>query len=251
MNHHILFGNHKISNKNMKIGAILFIFLDTETTGTEKDDRLCQLAYKLETGEIVNQLFKPPLPISIGSMCVHHITNEMVADKPAFQDSHDHQKLAGLLNDDKNILVAHNARFDVDMLEKENIHPKKVICTLKLARHLDPNGVIPRYSLQYLRYFLGIQIEATAHDALGDILVLEKLFERLFAKMSKSIGPAAVENRMMNISSKPVLLSRMYFGKHKGQRFREIPKDYLQWLSGTDDLDEDLKFTVGHYLNNQ
>lgn len=229
----------------------MFIFLDTETTGTEKDDRLCQLAYKLETGEIVNQLFKPPLPIKIGSMCVHHITNEMVADKPAFKSSHDHQKLVDLLNDDKNILVAHNAKFDVDMLEKEDIHPKKIICTLKLARHLDPKGVIPRYSLQYLRYFLGINIEATAHDALGDILVLEKLLERLFFRMSKDIGPKAVEDKMMDISSKPVLLSRMFFGKHKGKLFREIPKDYLQWLSGKDDLDEDMRFTVGQYLNNQ
>ena len=78
------------------------------------------------------------------------------------------------------------------------------------------------------------------HDALGDILVLEKLFERLFTKMSKDIGPAAVEDKMMDISSKPVLLSRMYFGKHKGERFRDIPVDYLQWLSGKDDLDLDI-----------
>jgi len=226
----------------------LFIFLDTETTGTDEKDRLCQLAYKLETGEIVNKLFKPPLPIAIDSMCVHHITNEMVENKPAFKDSHEYQKLVGLLSGDKNILVAHNAKFDVDMLEKEGIHPRRVICTLKLARRMDSEGKIPKYNLQYLRYFLGIKIEATAHDALGDILVLEKLFERLFVKMSKSIGPAAVENRMMDISSKPVLLARMYFGKHKGQFFRDIPQDYLRWLSGKDDLDEDLMFTVGHYL---
>lgn len=226
----------------------MFIFLDTETTGTQHEDRICQLAYKTESSTIVNELFKPPLPISIDSMCVHHITNEMVADKSAFKGSKDHRKLVDLLNDDKNILVAHNAKFDVDMLEKEGIYPKKVICTLKLARHLDPEGKIPRYSLQYLRYFLGIIVEANAHDALGDILVLEKLFERLFVKMSKDIGPGAVENRMMDISSKPVLLSRMYFGKHKGELFRDIPKDYLQWLSGQDDLDEDLRFTVGDYL---
>ena len=223
----------------------MFIFLDTETTGTEKDDRLCQLAYKTEAGKIVNKLFKPPLPIAIDSMCVHHITNEMVADKPAFKDSHEYQKLVGLLSGDKNILVAHNAKFDVDMLEKEGIRLKRVICTLKLARHMDPEGKIPKYSLQYLRYFLGIKVEANAHDALGDILVLEKLFERLFVKMSKNIGSAAVENRMMDISSKPVLLSRMTFGKHKGKFFREIPKDYLQWLSEQEDLDEDMRVTVG------
>ncbi|MCP3873243.1 MAG: 3'-5' exonuclease, partial [Desulfobacteraceae bacterium] len=99
----------------------MFIFLDTETTGTGEKDRLCQLAYKIEGGDIVNKLFKPPLPIEIGAMCVHHITNEMVENKPVFKDSNDHQKLVDLLNDDKNILVAHNAKFDVDMLIKEGV----------------------------------------------------------------------------------------------------------------------------------
>lgn len=226
----------------------LFIFLDTETTGTEEKDRICQLAYKLETGEIVNELFKPPLPISIDSMCVHHITNQMVEKKPVFKNSAPYRKLTDLFRDDTNILVAHNAKFDVDMLVKEGIYPQKVICTLKLARHMDPEGKIPKYNLQYLRYFLRIEIEANAHDALGDILVLEKLFERIFVKMSKSLGPAAVENRMMQISSKPVLLSRMFFGEHKGELFKDIPVDYLQWLSGKDDLDEDMQFTIGHYL---
>jgi exodeoxyribonuclease X len=66
--------------------------------------------------------------------------------------------------------------------------------------------------------------------------------------MSKDIGPAAVENKMMDISRKPVLLTRMFFGKHKGELFKDIPKDYLQWLSKQDDLDEDMRFTVEHYL---
>jgi len=47
------------------------------------------------------------------------------------------------------------------------------------------------------------------HHTLFDIL--EKLFERLFARMSKDIGPGAVEDKMIEISSKPLLLSRMVF----------------------------------------
>jgi DNA polymerase III epsilon subunit-like protein len=62
--------------------------------------------------------------------------------------------LLALLNDDTNILVAHNAKFDVDMIEKEGVHSKKVICSLKLARYMDPEGKILRYGLQYLRCFL-------------------------------------------------------------------------------------------------
>ncbi len=35
--------------------------------------------------------------------------------------------------------------------------------------------------------------------------------------------------------------------KHKGLKMAEVPRDYLEWLSGTD-LDEDLAYTVRHYL---
>ena len=37
----------------------MFIFLDTETTGTGPDDRLCQIAFKPEVGKTVNQMFNP------------------------------------------------------------------------------------------------------------------------------------------------------------------------------------------------
>jgi hypothetical protein len=42
-------------------------------------------------------------------------------------------------------------------------------------------------------------------------------------------------------------LQAVPFGKHKGLKMAEVPRDYLQWLSSTD-LDEDLAYTVGHYL---
>ena len=64
----------------------MFIHLDTETTGTGTDDRLCQLAFKTGQGTVVNELFNPKRPIAIEAMAVHHITNEMVKDKPAFKD---------------------------------------------------------------------------------------------------------------------------------------------------------------------
>ena len=35
----------------------MFIFLDTETTGTGEEDRLCQIIFKTKTGLIVNELF--------------------------------------------------------------------------------------------------------------------------------------------------------------------------------------------------
>jgi DNA polymerase III epsilon subunit-like protein len=40
----------------------MFIFLDTETTGTGPDDRLCQIAFKLEVGQAVCETFNPSRP---------------------------------------------------------------------------------------------------------------------------------------------------------------------------------------------
>lgn len=224
----------------------MLIFLDTETTGTGPEDRLCQIAFKPETGPAVCELFNPGRPIAIDAMVVHHITNQMVADKPPFMGSAVYDRLKGLAGDAKNVIVAHNARFDMQMLHKEGIYSPRVICTLKLARYLDPKGVIPRYNLQYLRYYLGLEIDAVPHDALGDIRVLEAVFKRIQARFTAGVAGDPVRE-MIKVSSNPVLIPRMPFGTHKGQLFSGIPKNYLEWLQGTD-LDEDMAYTVKQQL---
>ena len=224
----------------------MFIFLDTETTGTGEGGRLCQIAFKTEAGLIVNELFNPGKPISVEAMSIHHITNEMVKDKLQFKNSEAWKKLTGLFADTRNIMIAHNAKFDKGMLRKEDIHPQKTICTYKMARFLDKDGIISQYSLQYLRYYLSLNIDASPHDALGDILVLEALFKRIHAKVTQEFGVDAI-GKMIELTNNPILLPRMPFGKHKGVKFEKIPVDYLQWLSGTD-LDEDMAFTVKHHI---
>jgi uncharacterized protein (DUF3820 family) len=48
---------------------------------------------------------------------------------------------------------------------------------------------------------------------------------------------------MIRISSNPILIPRMPFGKHKGRLFGDVPPDYLEWLLSTE-LDEDMAYTV-------
>jgi len=227
----------------------MFIFLDTETTGNGPDDRLCQIAFKPENGPAVCELFNPGKPISIDAMVIHHITEKMVADKPPFKESDACIKLQKLVSDINNVIVAHNAQFDMKILQMEGIYTQRVICTLKLARYLDKNGVIPKYNLQYLRYYLCLEIDAKAHDALGDIMVLEKLFSRLNTKFRENNKLHDPVQEMINISNNPVLIPRMPYGKHKGTLFSEMPRDYLEWLSGTE-LDEDMSYTVKTHLGN-
>jgi DNA polymerase III epsilon subunit-like protein len=224
----------------------MFVFLDTETTGNGPSDRLCQLAFKTEDGLTVNELFNPGMPIAVEAMSIHHITNEMVQHKPPFKGSTAWNQLRDLFRANDAIMVAHNAAFDEDMLRKDGIEPRKKICTLKLARHFDKDGEIPQYGLQYLRYYLGLKVAATPHTALGDILVLEALFNRIYAKAQKEIGDNAIGG-MIEISNKPILIRKMPFGKHRGLKMEEVPPDYLKWLASTD-LDADLRYTVDHFL---
>jgi DNA polymerase III epsilon subunit-like protein len=231
------------------------IFLDTETTGNMPADRLCQIAYKIED-ETTCKLYKPPVPITIESMAVHHITEKMVSDKPSFVESNEFTNLQELFKTDI-VFVAHNAKFDLLMLEKEGLKPKFFIDTYRVARHLDTDGKIPSYRLQYLRYLLGIEIEAIAHDALGDVLVLEKLFERLLKKVmeTENISKESAIDKMIEISSHPVLFKFMNFGKYKNKSLEEIAKTdagYLRWLleqkKQNPDEEEDWIYTLEYFL---
>lgn len=235
------------------------LFLDTETTGNGDKDRLCQLAVKERYVDepLVNALYKPPVPISIESMAIHHITERMVAARPAFAAAPEYPGLKDLLESDGAIVVAHNAAFDNSMLAREGIAPKRVICTYKVAYALDPNDQLPNYRLQYLRYLLDLDVEAEAHDAWGDVLVLEALFERLTEKMKERHGTEeAALSACLAISARPLLFTTIRFGKYSGRRLEDIVKtdrSYLEWLLGEKKKEPasevDWIYTLTHYLD--
>ena len=234
------------------------IFFDTETTGNEQKDFLVQIAFKHEGGSF-SGLYKPEIKIPPEASAIHHITNKMVADKPTFKESTDQPIIKKLFEDKDSVVVAHNAPFDLMIIAKEDIKPHNFICTLRVARELDPEGKIPRYNLQYLRYLLDLDVEATAHDALGDVLVLEKLFERLKNKIiqeEKVTEDEAIE-KMIEISSHPSLFRTMNFGKHNGKKIEEVlatDRGYLEWLLqeklDSDQIEDDWIYTLKHHLKN-
>lgn len=232
------------------------IFFDTETTGNTEKDFLVQIAYKTN-GDVFTGLYKPEIKIPPEASAIHHITNKMVADKPTFKESTDQPIIKKLFEAPDSVVVAHNAPFDLAVIKKEEIEPKKFICTLRLARHLDKEEKIEKYNLQYLRYLLDLDVEAKAHDAMGDVLVLEKLFERLKTKMMKEEGLGEEEaiEKMIEISSHPSLMHTFKFGKYNGKRIEEVlslDRGYLVWLleqkQNGDTIDEDWIYTLKHYL---
>ncbi len=232
------------------------IFFDTETTGNTEKDFLCQIAYKTD-GENFSGMYKPPMKIPPEASAVHHISNKMLEGKPPFSETPDKAKIKELFEKEDSVVVAHNAPFDLMIIKKEGILPTNFICTLRVARHLDPEEKIERYNLQYLRYLLEIEIEAQAHDALGDVLVLEKLFERLKKKIMEhdSLSEHEAIDEMIKISSHPSLFKKFKFGKHNGKFIEEVAqtdRGYLEWLLSQkldgDEIDEDWIYTLKHYL---
>lgn len=224
-------------------------FFDTETTGNTMEDRLIQLAIK-ERGvakPVLNELFKPPMPIPHESSAVHHISNKKVETKSLFQESPHYEVVKAMFENPENIFVAHNVAFDQQMLLNENIKPANTICTLKVARALDVKNTFTNYKLQYLRYALDMELEVPAHDALADVLVLEQLFEYLLKQTS-------IEN-MLKITHEPVLMRTIDFGKHKSKTLEEVAeadRNYLVWLLNEKTKnpigEEDWIYSLKHYL---
>lgn len=252
------------------------VFIDTETTGIEEEDRIFQVAYDFDNNEY-NEMFLPPLPIKIEAMETTHFTNKDVENKPVFEKSKMQKHLQGIFQSEvksideligrvsdikieRNIFVAHNAKFDIKMLEKDNVKVYDFIDTLKVAQFLDTKSHFSAYRLQYLRYALDLDVkDAAAHDALGDIRVLKALFIRLYERMLLELKkPEKVIFKMIEISRQPVLIKKFVFGKYKGDLVEEVvkkDKGYLEWLlkqketqASEGDIDEDWLFTLKKYL---
>lgn len=241
------------------------LFLDTETTGLQPTDRLCQLAYKIRKadGESLDEpecaLFRPPVPISFEAMAVTHITNEMVAEKESFAESAT-KKLLEDFNDC--VLVAHNAPFDASMLAREGLNFPVYIDTLRVARHLID---LPQHNLQYLRYALDLRVHGTAHSAQGDVNVLVALFDHLLAivmlrqvrEQEEKMTVVQAVDQMITLTNLPVLLKSFTFGKYIGKTFEEVAKldrQYLVWLRNSEmsklptEQNEDMLHTLKTYL---
>ncbi len=241
------------------------IFLDTETTGNDLvKDRLCQVAYKKRSvffktkkdeGKMIVQNFKPTIPVSVKAMSITHITNKMVEKEKVFQGSAFAKTLEKVLSE--NILVAHNAKFDIAMLENEGFKISDFICTLRLARYLDSEQEIPEYNLQFLRYYYEVEVEVDPHSADGDVIVLEAVFDHLMKTAQEKASKATEEKivqRMIDISNNPVLIKKFAFGKYIGEKVEDIvqkDRQYLNWLKKTKEAegtDEDWIYTLKYYL---
>ena len=232
------------------------LFLDTETTGLEAEDRLVEVSYKPigknipKNAEVRSARFKAPVPIKIAAMAVNHITNKMIQDCELFIGSPYQEDLQSFR---EAIVVAHNAPFDLAMLAKEGVYFDNYIDTKKMSHALDPEQEMESHRLQYLRYYYGVELpDAIAHTAEGDVAVLIAVFNKLYELLGNP-----TDEELIELSKRPVLYRKFTFGKYKGQHVGQVAaadSNYLEWLlkekKATEQKDEDWIYTLEHYLRN-
>lgn len=244
-----------------------FILLDTETTGAGESDRIIQLGYMVLEGksvEVYNDFCSTDVPIAIPAMETHGITPEMIEGKPLCIETEAFKALLPL-NSPENVLIIHNAPFDLGMLAKENfISQMRLIDTLRCAKHLFDDEEAHR--LQYFRYKLGLYrqegaeasalgIEVKAHDAIGDVLVLKLFLSELRKRLNERYGEVNPIDKMIELTQTPVFYTRpVKFGKYKGKTLTEIAetdKGYLSWMLGNmESLDDDMRYSINRILGN-
>jgi len=172
------------------LSATDFVVMDVEATGARLlPCRIIEIgAYRVTEGKIVAKfetLLNPGTPIPRFIKGLTGISDKMVSSAPVFADiAEDWLDFAG-----DSVLVAHNAPFDLRVLNQEigRTFPGQrmrntSLCTITLARHLIPD--LRRYRLDSVAGHFGIEIEPR-HRAGSDALATAKILIRLLATLNE------------------------------------------------------------------
>lgn len=177
------------------------IIFDTETTGFEPSDGhklieigCIELIDHMPTGNTYHQYINPERDVPIEAVNVHGLTEDFLQDKPIFSQVVD-DFLTFVGND---ILIAHNAEFDMNFLNYQLKHggfptlPNKVIDTLTMARRKFPGSPA---SLDALCKRFNIDNSSrTYHGALLDSELLAEVYLELIGGRQQGLDLNANNN---------------------------------------------------------
>ena len=226
--------------------------IDVETTGLDPSvDRIVEIAAVTVALEphphvealALDTLVNPGVPIGPVAQSIHHIGDEMVDGAPRYETLI--PRLGELARSGP--FAAHRAVFDRAFTGSR----RPWICTFRLARHLWPEA--PSHANQVLRYYLGLEIEErlageegiVPHRAAGDALVSAAL---LIRELEHAPDGSDLATWALELSARPALLPVANFGKHKGEHWADVPRDYIQYMAGQPLDDEDLAHTLRRAL---
>lgn len=182
------------------------IILDTETTGLDpkKGDRLIEIGCielfnRIPTGREYHCFINPERDVPAEAEAVHGLTTDFLRNKPLF--AHVAGDFLDFIGDD--MLVIHNAQFDVNFLNfelerlgKPALGFERVVDTLALARRRHPAG--PN-SLDALCKRYGVDnSKRMKHGALIDCLLLAEVYVELLGERQAVLGLQSRSAATMN-----------------------------------------------------
>ena len=244
-------------------------FLDLETTGLSiTSDRIVELAVIRISpqGDVLEAVrrFNPGIPISPEATAVHGITDAHVAGEQPFASRA--RSLAELL-DSCDLGGFNIRRFDLPILLAE-FRRAGVPFSVTGRRLIDAQVIFHREESRDLaaaaRFYLEREHEE-AHTALGDIrttaAVLAAQLKR-YANLPRDldglhaycdqVAPFQTEvDRWFQRRDQELVFRR---GKHRGETLRSVAAaapDYLRWMLGAEEMDEEVLRVVRESLENR
>ena len=169
----------------------IFIAFDTETTGLSPiEGRVVEIAaVKFDfSGRIIDkfsELINPGVTMPEEVIRVHHITDNMVANKPAVIEVL--PRFNEFISDENNVLIAQNAIFDIGFINHEAIRydlklPRNpIIDQIDITRIAFPHLV--SYSLENVCRNFGL-VDVQSHRAMSDAMLVMKLFVQCLRKLA-------------------------------------------------------------------
>jgi exodeoxyribonuclease X len=175
-----------------------YVVVDVEGNGQQPPDLVELAAVRITggtIGELNSWLVKPTTPITQFAERIHGISNERVADLDSFEDIKD----AVSWSLDADVLVAHNAHVDVNVLKRKltGWEPREVFDTLKLARRLRPHQMSYKLGSLVMAYNLaeGMPQHLQPHRALYDAICAARLFIDLATNNGEALPLEALQDQ--------------------------------------------------------
>jgi DNA polymerase-3 subunit epsilon len=174
-----------------ELSKLTYTVFDTEATGLSPSlgDEIIQLGAvrivnaRVRGTDCIDQLVDPQRGIPAASTRIHGITQSMVADQPTAASvlTSFHAFVGG------SVLVAHNAAFDMRLLELKQVEiglrfDQPVLDTLLLASLLYPDQTT--HGLEALASRLGV-VPGTRHTALSDAVMTAHVFLKMLPMLNE------------------------------------------------------------------